>query len=1273
MFLGSRWHGGKPARAGQLVPARTDGTEARTNNGARGAPVEAPYGEDGGREAVSFAEVLEHEVAYLRPVEGQAAEADGRSADDALRYAQSKDLVGLALSGGGIRSATFNLGLLQGLADRRLLGLFDYLSTVSGGGYIGTWLLAWLHRASFKLEPNEPSVADDRPAIEFVEEALRVEQRPRATSASDGRAVRHESEEIRYLREYSNYLTPRKGLLGADLLSMVAAYLGSVGVNLLILSLFFGGLVLAIHALVAAHEALTPGWAVGLSIGLALLAALVGDLNQSMRESVDTQLTRLPARLQPQTVYLGVVTPLVLGSWALSAWSPPFGADLSYPAWFRQHWMWLLASAAAYGLIAGIGSYGYWKSSHPDGSTPRDIPNIALASFVSSFLALTILSAVALGVPSWLNNDWRVILGPPLVMFAVCCVLWLQTGLSGTSVSNNNREWISRLTGILMRCAATWAILFLIAVWSPTALPHVAGKSLVAGTAALLTITGLKSAWHFARGLSDVRVTRILIKLAPPVFIVGLLFVLSWATSEFVSLAASWLPGHRAASLAITATASCLLAALAASRIGINELSLNTVYRNRLVRTYIGAIRRVPASPDDRACVKQSVSYPHPFTKFAAEEDRLRLTDLVYRRHWRIPTRLEALSHRDPDARLLEAFRELKPGPGLERPYIIYNVALNLVKGKRLDWQDRKARAFMITPDYAGFDTALDPIPLDESGRRHLAKNAYRPTLDYAGEITAGTAMSLSGAAVAPNMGALSSPFVTFLLGVFNLRLGRWLPNPRCREGWRRATPKLGLFLMLGELFGQTSDESRYVYVSDGGHFENLGLYELVHRRCKFIVVSDVSEDPAPSFGALANAIERIRTDFGVDIDICVDALKKDPASGYSERHCAVGKINYDGGEDPGLLLYVKASLTGQEPPDVMGYAANHREFPHQSTRDQFFDEAQFEAYRRLGRVVAHEVFEGCQCDQSCDHLFRVLRQRWGGRPRQDPAQSHHAERLQAILERLQKDDRLDVLDAQLYPEWWAVAKGAEARRPPRRRARPQSPEQVRAAFYVCNEMIHLMENVYLDLDLDAHLDDVDYRGWKNLFSQWSRTDMFRLTWAICAGVHSTRFQGFCRRLNLDLGEDFGELQIDRLPWPKALRGRAAQSLDAAERNCLRSLQPAYLPEKMQLVQLVLRIPDALGPRRWPPIPIGVALLSGPPGTPGSIVYLRIHPLLRGMGLGRRAIKQLVLRNFVCRDENHAVAARPLEMAAPLECDTITPQEIDRFQRLCRSVIRSIH
>src|ERR1035438_9360362 len=160
---------------------------------------------------------------------------------------------------------------------------------------------------------------------------------------------------------------------------------------------------------------------------------------------------------------------------------------------------------------------------------------------------------------------------------------------------------------------------------------------------------------------------------------------------------------------------------------------------------------------------------------------------------------------------------------------------------------------------------------------------------------------------------------------------------------------------MVKEGLGMTDSSSPYVYHSDGGHFENLGLYEMILRRCRLIVVSDAGCDPDCSLEDFGNAICKIRGDLSVE-----SAIKKyeifsrtDEERKKSGRYCAIGEIDYataDEGGRKGTLLYIKPALLGDEPRDVYNYARESEEFPHESTSDQWFSESQFESYRALGQ-----------------------------------------------------------------------------------------------------------------------------------------------------------------------------------------------------------------------------------------------------------------------------------------------------------------------------------
>ncbi|MEZ5285945.1 MAG: hypothetical protein R2712_14280 [Vicinamibacterales bacterium] len=258
-----------------------------------------------------------------------------------------------------------------------------------------------------------------------------------------------------------------------------------------------------------------------------------------------------------------------------------------------------------------------------------------------------------------------------------------------------------------------------------------------------------------------------------------------------------------------------------------------------------------------------------------------------------------------------------------------------------------------------------------------------------------GAAVTASAAAFNSNMGHISrrvGPAVSFLMTMLNLRLGLWVRHPTADRSGPRRWPGL---LYYREMFGLTSSSGyiaerprmllRDVHLSDGGHFENLALYELVRRHCRYIILSDCGADPTVAFDDLGNAFRRIREDFGVDISLDVSPLRPG-TDGQSRQHIAVGTIHYSE-TDRGVLLYVKPSMTGDEPPDVLQYKTRNTAFPHEATTDQFYDEAQWESYRRLGLhtaeaafdFVAHEDGDGRQ--KSADWVFSEAGRRWGATP----------------------------------------------------------------------------------------------------------------------------------------------------------------------------------------------------------------------------------------------------------------------------------------------------
>jgi hypothetical protein len=337
---------------------------------------------------------------------------------------------------------------------------------------------------------------------------------------------------------------------------------------------------------------------------------------------------------------------------------------------------------------------------------------------------------------------------------------------------------------------------------------------------------------------------------------------------------------------------------VAAHFININKFSLHSMYRNRLIRAYLGA------SNADR-------TEPNEFTGFTK-------TDNV----------------------LMAALKpELKP-------FHIVNITLNLVDGKRLAWQQRKAESFTVSPLHCG--------------NSHLG---YRPVGEYGGTggISLGTAITISGAAASPNMGYHSSGVIGFIMTLFNARLGAWLGNPGTAGGhtWRKEGPSSAVGSLVKEAFGLTDDNSAYVYLSDGGHFENLGLYEMVMRRCGQILVLDSGCDPKFIYEDLGNALRKIRIDMGIPIDFDDASLKR---LRKRKQRWAFATIRYsavDSTARDGTLIYVKPMITGNEPPDVATYQASHPDFPHQGTGNQWYDESQTESYRMLGLHTIQEMCAG--------------------------------------------------------------------------------------------------------------------------------------------------------------------------------------------------------------------------------------------------------------------------------------------------------------------------
>jgi len=291
------------------------------------------------------------------------------------------------------------------------------------------------------------------------------------------------------------------------------------------------------------------------------------------------------------------------------------------------------------------------------------------------------------------------------------------------------------------------------------------------------------------------------------------------------------------------------------------------------------------------------------------------------------------------------------------KPYPIVNATINLGSGSKKNKRARNADYFIFTPHHIGSD-ATGYVEAEEFEKAE-------PHLDLA------TAIAISGAAVSTAMGRVGVAVLAPTLALLNLRLGFWMRNPlyahseEARELASRGDWTLSY--VFAESFGLLNEDMKKVYVTDGGHIDNLGLHELLKRRCRYIIVSDAEADPAMEFPALVDAERFARIDLGVRIDIPIEPLRaaalkrkadniKDPitaASAPAYAHAAIGKILYPPtaglDNDEGTILYVKSTVTGNESSYILDYERRNPKFPHEPTSDQFFSEEQFEAYRALG------------------------------------------------------------------------------------------------------------------------------------------------------------------------------------------------------------------------------------------------------------------------------------------------------------------------------------
>lgn len=960
-------------------------------------------------------------------------------------------LVGVALSGGGIRSATFNLGVLQRLQELDLLREIDYLSTVSGGGYIGAWLLGNVRRTHYWLS----QLTDWTPSIA-------------------------------HLRRFSNYLAPRSGLMSADTWSMWGSWVRNAMLMQVTTAVWFALLLVGTRMVkwvfasdvfdrLAVHPA-------NLVLGLTLTVLTV---------SICRNLHRPTRSSKEWHVLVLAVAPAWIGSFLTAAmlWAIKDRGDFALgtlPNYYLAQALLALQSANTYSAVL-LSAWRVWSgplvllfgSFTAVSWLSVDAKVVDGSKLVRALIALgaslTALAAAYLGLCGvyWLFAQWVQLdagvwyayaAGPPLVLFVMTAAVVLIIGLIGHDSPDWRREWWTRFGSWLGIYGVAFLVLSITSVFGPLItlwLFQDRWGSVEWGTilgwvatvfGGLLTGSSDRTSGHEKNMLN--RLVGFFTAFAAFVFVVGAgLMAATGLHALLVNVWTNELPGGdywtglEAIYLwqyGVTFAVLLLLGLAFSWRFEINIFGLNQFYRNRLVRCYLGATRW-------RAGLRK----PHKFTGFD-EQDDLSMSEF---RHSAWPD----LPYRGP--------------------FPIVNCSLNLGGSSDLGVHTRHSASFVITPLRSGADR-----------KRVGYAKSYGSQESFAGGVPLGQAISVSGAAASPNMGHNSSPLVAFLLTMFNVRLAWWFPNPG-RLFWSATWLRFSLWYLVREMFASADEGNFFVNVSDGGHFENLGVYELVRRRCAVIIACDAECDPQLSFGSLGNVVRMCQTDFGARIDIDVESIRRQQETGASRAHCAVGRITYANGSI-GYLIYVKSSITGDEDIGIEQYLSAHPEFPHESTGDQFFEEEQFEAYRRLGYHAAAMTFRDVKHEPSLVAMARKLVDLWSPAGVSGSVFVAQSESLDNLWERFRTTPKLFPLLKELTGSTQA----------------PAVDELSEEELCVCLELMQQMENVFLALRLDDFWNHPDNRGWTVLFRTWAKSQRFRLAWQRSHGQFGIRFVYFCRQ-----------------------------------------------------------------------------------------------------------------------------------------------------------------
>ncbi|HEY1026219.1 MAG TPA: patatin-like phospholipase family protein [Pseudomonas sp.] len=831
----------------------------------------------------------------------------------------------LALSGGGIRSATFSLGVLQALARAPappvkgrfekdtlggyLLPHFDYLSTVSGGGYIGAFFgsLFLPGRSDPRHAPPADSEISEqamRQAADHAYDVLRFEPPGRFHSHKDYAKEGEPGEApLAWLRENGRYLTPT----------------GS-GDLFYILGLTFRNL-LALHYVIG----------MPLFVLLALYALALNTLAASSFGSVlcnaDPTCSNLGWLLPVAWLALHTM-PLMLAFWLIYARrdhdenANPFnaasivnflvGAALSAVSLLMHeqlgHATWLFAGAAVVVFLANGYQFALIAHGRSGPATPGGIESTrTVKSYrvrVTRWLSVSLIGLLILG------------LFPFIQWLAIAFYQWMHSGDT------------KALTPFVLLSGIIGAVKVLAGLLDDKQLPTWVRQvplGVVAGAAGVLMFLCTAVLWG------------------------GLVEWLRWngeAPGIFVETSgAQW-------RLLASVVAAIVLTTISAVFIDfLNLSSLHSFYASRLARAYLGASNK-------RRFTKRTDGSRGRFNTG--------VTDAVI----------------DDDVPLGKYYT-----PHTCAPLHLINVTMNLTvdPGEQLIQRDRKGKPLCIAPGYQ--HPGMEPVSFILDGRLCSRSKSTGQTSEINQPVTLAHWIATSGAAFTTGLGRTTSLGTSLALGLANVRLGIWWqanlldededaksPYRRKDKGMARMlTTQTYLFYELTAHFhGHRRD---FQYLSDGGHFDNTAVYELLRpeRGIELIVLCDNGCDSAYRFDDLANLVRLARIDHGLEIredtaigkisalsSVFAGATGGGAADGQPARHCALLFNVHDPRQQDAVccrILVLKPALLDDLPLDVRNYAINHPAFPNESTADQFFDEAQFESYRKLGLGIGQLLF----------------------------------------------------------------------------------------------------------------------------------------------------------------------------------------------------------------------------------------------------------------------------------------------------------------------------